>query len=259
MNPTAEAFYSACATSAFPYDIGDDPSFFASQYHTGPVTWGVCRPDARSLIKEDDCVAFFSAERDGPVTRYRFVAGLQVGRLTSHLAMSSPGEDEVFSRYLNLLVRPCIAGWEHHEPGLHPNQWHEDWIWRMCRRRGLEKAAVVVAGAEGSLTAELNAGGTRFEAATNYVVFRRDNAVLAHRPFLVAEYSHGAPGCDVWRTEAGLLALKRHVFGTSPRTLRTTNRRQPHRHVRRTIVNGDAWMRDLMSLVTNLGSNDFKK
>src|SRR5439155_15828673 len=107
------------------------------------------------LIRRDDCVAFFSAERDGPKFRYSFVAGLQVERLTSQAAIWSPGADEALSRYLNLLVRPSGGGWEHHEPGLHRRDWHPDWIWRMCVRKGMDKDRVLAAGAASALTANL--------------------------------------------------------------------------------------------------------
>lgn len=249
MGPTAEAFYSACASTDFPFDIGDDPSFFCSQHFGGPVTWGVCRPDARGLISPDDCVAFFSAERDEKKIRYRFVAGFQVERLTSHLAIWSPGENRVFSNYLNLLVRPNGGAWEHHEPGLHSRQWHADWIWRMCVRRGLNKDDVVAAGTTGALTTDLKATGMQVQVADTYVVFRHDNAVLAQPPIPVAEFVQGSLGGEAWNGGAAVLALKRHVFGTAAsRALRTTNPQQPHRHVRRSIADAGAWMRDLASL-----------
>jgi len=144
----ARAFYATLAQETFPYDIGDDLSFFAASFHMGPVTWGVCRPDVRGAIKPGDWMVLFSAQKydvPAPTTRYRFVAALCVEAKITHADIHSSPTAALFGEYLNLLIRPHGSGWEHFEPGLHSSQWHNDWMWRLCQRRGFGKADIVAA------------------------------------------------------------------------------------------------------------------
>ena len=43
----------------WPYDNGDDPSFFVAGAG-GPLTWGVCRQNLRTAIRQGSIVVFFS-------------------------------------------------------------------------------------------------------------------------------------------------------------------------------------------------------
>ena len=47
----------AIAASEWPYDNGDDPSFFAVRKHGGLLSWGVCREDLRTAIRPGSIVA----------------------------------------------------------------------------------------------------------------------------------------------------------------------------------------------------------
>lgn len=49
----------AIQLSKWPYDNGDDPSFFVARAG-GPLTWGVCRQNSRAAIRKDSIVVFFS-------------------------------------------------------------------------------------------------------------------------------------------------------------------------------------------------------
>jgi len=59
------------------YDWGDDPSFFAAQHLLGDArgpSWGVCRPDVRSVLGKGDVVVFFCGRQEKErVWRYYFV------------------------------------------------------------------------------------------------------------------------------------------------------------------------------------------
>ena len=135
---TTRAFYKEVEKSTFPYDIGDDPAFYSASYHNGPVTWGVCRTDVRCAITIGDWMVFFSSEKNGMITRYRFVAALCVENKLRHTSIFEPHVNQVYRSYLNLLIRPNGAGWEHFEPALHPKKptfkggWHDDWLWKIC-------------------------------------------------------------------------------------------------------------------------------
>jgi hypothetical protein len=48
----------AIMAAEWPYDNGDDPSFYVARRYGGPLTWGVCRPDVRSTIQTGSIVVF---------------------------------------------------------------------------------------------------------------------------------------------------------------------------------------------------------
>src|SRR5205823_9310754 len=121
-----------------------------------------------------DWIAFFSAERDGQemaVTRYSFVAALCVERKIAHTAIFDAPEHCRYREYLNLLIRPKGSGWEHFEPGLHPSDWHGDWLWRISERRGLRKKDMVAAGERHAPGTALSVRGRSVPVAESYVVF----------------------------------------------------------------------------------------
>lgn len=247
---TAE-FHDACTEDGFPYDIGDDPSFFASSRLGGPVTWGVCRTDVRGMIQPGDWMAFFSArrnQRDRGLTEYCFVAALRVERLTAHDRLSDSPEDS-FSSYLNLLIRPSGMGWEHHEPALHPRDWHHDWMWRVARRPGFRKAALVAAGKAHEAGSPLRANGRPLPLAPNYVVFGKELAIRPPEPLRVATHTQG-DRAERWREDPRVIAMRELIFGSSPRALRTTNRQQPHRHFRRPLAGSAPWSDSLRETVS---------
>lgn len=235
------AFYESARASDFPYDVGDDPSFFSSSYHHSPVTWGVCRPDVRCNIKVGDWVAFFSAEhsRESPsTTLYRFVCALLVERKLPHTSLSATGSP--FAGYLNLLIRPRGAGWEHYEPGLRASQWHKDWLWRIiCGRRHFKKEVVEAAGKSHSPGGPLMLGGQPLPVANNYVIFSDGQSVRVPDPPVVATHRRGE-GAEVWLGDRRSRSIREIVLGDSGRNLRTANY-IAHRHVRRELDDPSWW------------------
>jgi hypothetical protein len=227
---TARALFAAAATGEFPYDSGDDPSFYSARHHGGPVTWGVCRTTVRASIQFGDWVAFFSVEQEkaAGTSVYRFVGTLQVERKIAHTSLFDAGP---YSRYLNLLIRRHGRGWEHFEPGLHPAHWHKDWLWRICRRGGLDP-----------YKEDLREAGKRhrpgqpipYAAENNYVVFSPSASIIADRPPVVAIHRKGDPA-ETWESHARARAIRSAVFGDGARGLRTTNVQRAHPHARRRL------------------------
>jgi hypothetical protein len=223
----------AAVQSGFPYDAADDPSFFSAWRHGGPITWGVCRPDVRCAIRKDDGIVFFSAQKDSQdikATQYRFVAALRVADKMQHTALS---EHPNFSRYLNLLIRPCGAGWEHYEPVAK----HDDWLWRvtcrsLVRSLGFRKKEKhwEAAGKTHTPGNPLTIDEHLFPVASNYVVFSTSSAVLAHDPPLVARHREGETH-EIWESDSTSEAIRGLVFRNSCRCLRTSNLYQPHRRI----------------------------
>ena len=243
---TATAFH-ARSPGGFPYDIGDDPSFFSARHHHGPVTWGVCRHDVRGAIQPGDVMVFFSAEQKLATVDYRLVAVLCVDRKISQTSLFPPPAHQPFVDYLNLLVRPNRSGWEHFEPVSASANWHRDWLWQICDRSacargGHSKASVVAAGIAHAPGAPLP-----FPVGLNYVVFCPANSIVFPNPPLVATHSTGSMA-ETWCS--GSLPIRQVIFGSSTRGLRTGNPYQPHRHFRRLLVGGcPQFLVDMRSLV----------
>lgn len=238
---TAAAFYELTRASDFPYDVGDDPSFFASSYNHGPVTWGVCRPHVRCDLKVGDWVAFFSAERsrESPATtRYRFVGAHCVQGKLEHTSLFAAGLP--FGDYLNLLVRPLGAGWEHYEPGLRTSHWHKDWLWRIiCGRRRFKKEVVEDAGQSHAPGGPLMLDGHPLPIADNYVIFSDSPSVRALSPPVVATHQRG-DDAEVWLGDRRSRRIKEIVLGDSVRNLRIANR-IAHPHIRRDLDDPSWW------------------
>lgn len=251
-SPVARAFITARAAGgadAFPYDGADDPSFFCSKHLNNRLTWGVCRTDVRNTIRPGDWIAFFSGERIGSDdVDYRFVALQKVEGKVS--AFDLP---PMFKDYLNRLVRQDTNGdWLHDEPALGEADWHSDWLWRVSAGGASEgdKAALEKRGAAGTVPASFVA--TPKMSAKNYVVFQRGAGFILAHPILVARKTAAAEK-ETWLDDTGIKKLREALFGAAAdRHLRTTNRAQPHRHVRRPLV-------DATSLVDHISEMEIVK
>src|SRR5208283_2890573 len=54
-----ETVEKATQAGEWPYDNGDDPSFYQAR-QGNPLTWGVCRQNVRNAIQPKDIVVFIS-------------------------------------------------------------------------------------------------------------------------------------------------------------------------------------------------------
>jgi hypothetical protein len=222
-------FRAACAENRFPFDIADDPAFFAAHCLGSPVTWGVCRPDVRTMIRPGDYAAFFAADREDQQTRYLFVGAFCVERKLSHASLWE--DRQPFRDYLNLLIRPRGQGWEHFEPALAKHLWHKDWLWRISGNTGRRKESVFRA----SLS-HVAGQPLPYPPADTYVVFSSRSSAIPPSPILVATHSGGA-GVETWLTTQEAGAIRRLIYSGTARGIRTRNRHQPHRHFRRSLEN----------------------
>ncbi len=190
----------------------------------------------RCAIAVGDWMVFLSSEPDRQeptIKRYRFVAALRVEAKLRHTSLF----DTAYRSYLNLLIRPNGAGWEHFEPALHPSKqpsrWHDDWLWRICcQRRTARKDEVVVAGRQHVPGEPLIVARRSLPVAENYIIFSKTSSILVREPPLVATYRRG-DSREKWETDPRATKIRELVFGDSDRGLRTSNQRQPHRHFRR--------------------------
>ena len=132
----------------WPYDTGDDPSFFSADRFGGNVTWGICRQQIRNRLNPGDIIIFFSFRKQSShnAMEYSLCAVATVARKVKQTDIWTDPSLRVYRRYLNLLIRPTKrAAWEHFEPGLPNRAWHKDWASANRRSLRLQKTNLRVA------------------------------------------------------------------------------------------------------------------
>jgi hypothetical protein len=93
------------------YDWGDDPSFFAAHHLLGNVckaSWGVCRPDVRRTLKENDLVVFFCGcqSKDKHTWHYFFIGfGTVRERVEPRAALWRQSRYAPYRKFYNVLAR----------------------------------------------------------------------------------------------------------------------------------------------------------
>src|SRR5690242_20229038 len=104
----AAVYLAPAASGAWPFDVGDDPSFLASRSASGTsrkLSWGVCRPDLRNRMRPGDLIVFFAGEADVPhaLRTYRLAAWAVVEALVSQTDIWTYEGLREFRTYSNLL------------------------------------------------------------------------------------------------------------------------------------------------------------
>jgi hypothetical protein len=233
----------------WPYDVGDDPSFFSQATLGSNLTWGVCRPQVRNRVSDGDIVIFVSVRQkneDHPF-EYCLCSLATVERKVRQTDIWRDVELKKFQRYLNLLIRPHSENeWEHFEPG--SEEPHKDWVWRIATQNGLLKGQFQQLEAENLLPSNARIDGHPVSVAKNYVIFSAnpEQTRISKEPTLIALCgTNGEP--EEWIRDAS--ALYEHIFGTAVRfgsdrrSLRTTNKQHSHPAIRWTMPtqNADKW------------------
>jgi hypothetical protein len=162
----------------FPYDNGDDPSFYIER-RCGRLTWGVCRPNVRTQLKIGDIVVFFSFT-NLPLHRkevlYRMSAVATVEAKLDHRAAFTEPRLKL-SKYINTLVSLDRGRWTYDESDRPTKARHPNWFWRMADQQRLSEerfkqqyAAVYDAH---SFT-DRNVASNTVPLASNYILFSQD-------------------------------------------------------------------------------------
>jgi hypothetical protein len=160
----------AITAGEWPYDNGDDPSFYVARRHGGSLTWGICRQDVRTAIRPGSIVVFFSYTKTGTVYRYRISAVATVAEKVDHrFVFNDPRFEAHADKYLNLLIRPENDGWKYDESDRHKSHRHRDWLWRIADHTGLTADAFNTRYQPFRERGSFPAGGVSM--AKNYVVF----------------------------------------------------------------------------------------
>lgn len=229
-------FCHAMTTAGWPYDGGDDPSFFTWQrlrQGGGKLAWGVCRTDLRRLIQPADTVVFFAYERR-PATHAAWARGtyLFVGYATAQVKVSP--EDiwtepllELYRPYLNHLIQRKGDEYVHLE--LVPGQRHPDWLWRIADVRGWGKdhwkKKFETEGTSGKFVPGETAIGERpVVLGKAYVLFEPDppQTYVLSNPIAVAQYKGLPEQFERWFPGDLAQAIKDRCL-PEPRHLRTKN------------------------------------
>jgi hypothetical protein len=100
----------------WPYDNGDDPSFYAARKFGGQLSWGICRQDVRNKLRPGDIVFFsFCKFKVTGDSEYRLCAVATVDRSVSQIDIWQDKSLQVYRKYFNLLIRPSRSArgsWE---------------------------------------------------------------------------------------------------------------------------------------------------
>jgi hypothetical protein len=230
----------------WPFDVGDDPSFFSQTTLGLNLTWGVCRPQVRNRVREGDIVIFVSVRRrtkDHPF-EYCLCGVATVETKVRQTDLWQCNELMKFRDYLNLLIRPHRDGaWEHFEPG--SKDAHKDWLWRIAAQKGLKKEQFESLEAGNLLPSNACINGIPIVPAKNYVIFSAspEQTWISKQPCQIAFCAtNGEP--EKWKPDAS--PIYKHIFGTAARfgsdrrSLRSLNKQHSHPAVRWTMPTAEA-------------------
>jgi hypothetical protein len=257
----SRAFLEAVQGGAWPHDTSDDPSFFASKHFGGPITWGICRPNLRCLLRVGDVVVFFSDEADGRMRIYRFCGFATVARKVTQEAIWRDPDLAPFQSYLNVMAAPDGDGaFVNRE--LHPDHPHPDWLWRAVCPRGnsWRKSDFANFGTDARvrLGIDVAANGQPIRFAANYIVFDHnprmtyvvgDPPVVAERDLDARRGPH-----ENWRDSEiaeRLYDLTLARAKANRRFLRTSDGQSPHPYAVLT-VGPAAWRTEALQTIREL-------
>jgi hypothetical protein len=251
----------AISRGEWPYDNGDDPSFYVAR-QGGPLTWGVCRQDLRNSITKGSVVVFFSFTTlaTGEIL-YRLCAVATVEDRLDHRALQRDARLLLFRHlYSNGLITYENNGWRYDETDRSPSQRHHDWLWRIANHRGITKKRFAQKHAEvyrdGWFSDQEVVSG-RLPLADNYILFSTspDRTFISPNPPTVAIAVKGQHEQWTDRTLQSMTVGKAASLADNGRDyLRVVNKsgRNVHRQIHVTMPDHDAgtWRAALIAALT---------
>jgi hypothetical protein len=257
------AVYRRALSSGWPYDLGDDPAFQASEKRnsdgrlvaTNRITWGVCRPNVRNPIQPNSLVVFFAVGRHAPF-QYEFVGFATVEKKVLRNRVWKDRELAPYRCYRNLLVLPESRGFRHVEfPHFGQRVWHPDWLSRVLNPSQRHHADFRALQKSGFLPDNARIGGVQVMFAENYVLFYAEGTktFVAANPPVVAEAAKNGMS-EVWKKDSFSQHLRRLVFNPGGRDyLRSRHRQIPHTHIKIENVDIETIRSELVALCSRFG------
>jgi hypothetical protein len=244
------AVYRRALDSGWPYDLGDDPAFQASENPGRRITWGVCRPNVRNAIRADDVVVFLSTGRRTPC-QYQFVGFATVETKIRRDVIWLRKELSPYRDYQNLLIKRVGNGFKHVEPPhLGMKVWHKDWLSRIVMPNDRGNTDFLALQSQHFLPDGARILGRRVSFAENYVVFQPEGvgSFVALNPPTVAEAGMNGT-CEVWRKDHFSKQLRELLFTGAARSyVRTRHKQLAHPHIRVPDINAAYLRRELLAL-----------
>jgi hypothetical protein len=275
------AFLDAVQRGEWPYDAGDDPSFYCARHFRAPLSWGICRRNLRNALEPSDTVAFIAHRKHpGGLVDYRWAGFATVARKIRQTDIWEDQDHAIFRQYLNLLIQPNAGGGYVHREA-HPGESHADWLWRLTSSKGNSskgnkwKAKDFAAYDDTRCMKgfvpgqDRAANGELIEISPNYVIFSTDEreTVLLADPPIVAEYrlDWGPQLPERWSETPLAQGLRGMTLGLTAvgRTLRLTTAdpkrtsmqpRHPHIKISSSATGSAArWREDTSELLRDAG------
>ncbi|MBZ5694715.1 MAG: hypothetical protein LAN36_05075 [Acidobacteriia bacterium] len=247
----------------WPYDNGDDPSFYAMRKFRGQLSWGICRQDVRNRLRPGDIVVFFSFRKfkETGDSEYRLCALATVDRKVSQIGLWQDQNLKIYRKYFNLLIRPWRSkhgAWEHFEPTLAGSRVHHDWLWRIAEHQGFRKEDFERLQTTDTLKPGVTVRGRPVVIAKNYVLFSSDptETHVLSKPTVVAWHSRGK-SAEEWNQDKFSHSVRRLTLDVAEqangrkRSLRIRNSQRAHRHIVFELPRTDAetWRAEFIDLV----------
>jgi hypothetical protein len=237
----------AIRSKEWPYDNGDDPSFFTARHDGGPLTWGICRHDVRDTIQKGSICVFLAFTKHQSSTEYRMSA---VATVDEKLDRRSVFGDPRFrgKTYINLLVRPEGNVWTHDESDRHKDHRHADWLWRISEHGPMRKKQFECKYAH--IYNSERFSDSDVIMAHDYVVFSQDpcETYISPKPPLVAVAKKGEHEKWVCNKLAQLTIRQAAELHPNQRDfLRSTGRGYVHRQLTFRLDKASEWRHSLIS------------
>ena len=253
-------FLDAVGKQVWPYDRGDDPSFYMMRELGNKLTWGVCRSDVRNQIQISDIVVYFAVQKRETETELDYLL-CSVATVEQKLMQTEIWKDEsleVFRKYPNLLIRPVrnkANRWEHFEP---THTRHVDWIWRIADRVGLREKDFERMKKRCFFDLATRVRKRPLKIVSNYIVFSEDQnkTYVINQPRRVATYCKGQKhekwlSNDFSRKVIDLTLVKANKMTGKSRWLHANKIRNAHPVVRFELPSYEAeiWCSQLIDLM----------
>jgi hypothetical protein len=260
----------AIQTDEWPYDNGDDPSFYVARKKGGRLTWGICRQDLRNAIHEGSIVVFFSfSSLEDDKVLYRLCAVATVEGKVDHRSAHSDLRLERFRGfYINGLITRAKGGWRHDESDRHFSERHPDWLWRMANHQGVTKEKFDKQHLKiykNNLISDADLSSNKLILAGNYVIF----SAIDSRTFISPNPPDVAVAVKAYHEEWTNKKLQKLTVGeaksqdkTNRDYLRTANKLgYVHRQIRFEIPTdeAEAWREKLINALKSESRNAREK